>query len=65
MSKIKLPKGMVSELLYLPEHGTGYQKVFINLFTDFSIKAKLYNFEYLEIPESVDIEDIKGITYRY
>ena len=65
MKKVKLPEEMVQELLHLPEHGMGYQRVWVDLHSGITVKATVLNCEYLEIPDSVDTEDVKRVHYRY
>jgi len=65
MKKVKLPEEIKQEFIHLPEHGMGYQKVLVDLYNGITFRAKVLNCEYLEIPESVDIEDIKKVNYIY
>ena len=65
MKKVKLPEEMVQELLHLPEHGMGYQRVMVDLYNGITFRAKVLNCEYLEIPESIHTEDIKKVNYIY
>lgn len=65
MKKVKLPNNITQELIVLPEHGMGYQKVLVDLHNGITFSAVVYNCEDLEIPETVNIEDVKKINYIY
>ena len=65
MKKIKLPNNITQELIVLPEHGMGYQIVEVDLSNGITFQTKVFNCEYLEIPESVNVEEIKKVNYIY